>query len=156
MSLFFDYDFEAPISEHNVGSDRYRYTVVYVPHDVLAELPMAEYPRLRISGEVNEYPFEASITPAKGVWYVLFSKRVLKAIGADIGDAVTVRFRIADQDDVDVTPAAKPTIGADALRALGYTVDLAQGHITEPSKPLKIYRCLMPTRLDLSHLRSAD
>lgn len=58
--------------------------------------------------------------------------------------------------DLDVTPAAKPTIGADALRALGYTVDPAQGHITKPSKPLKIYRGLMPYMLDVSHSQPTD
>ena len=58
--------------------------------------------------------------------------------------------------DLDVTPSAKPTIGADALRTLGYTVDLAQGYITKPTKPLKIYRGLMPYMLDVSHSRTRD
>ena len=50
-----------------------------------------------------------------------------------------------------VTLASEPTIGADALRALGYKVDLEQGHITKPTKPLKIRRGLMPTMLDVSN-----
>ncbi len=58
--------------------------------------------------------------------------------------------------DLDVLPAAKPTIGRNALRALGYKVDLEQGHIAKPAKPVKIYRGLMPTMLDVSDLESAD
>ncbi len=55
-----------------------------------------------------------------------------------------------------VTPAAEPTIGADALRALGYQVDLERGHIVKPTEPVKICRGLMPTMLDVSDLRSAQ
>ena len=51
-----------------------------------------------------------------------------------------------------VTPVSEPTIGADALRALGYKVDLEQGAIAKPAKPLKIQRGLMPTMLDVSDL----
>ena len=54
-----------------------------------------------------------------------------------------------------VAPASEPTIGADTLSALGYKVDLEQGHILKPAKPVKIYRGLMPTMLDVSHLPPA-
>ena len=54
-----------------------------------------------------------------------------------------------------VAPASKPTVGADVLRALGYEVDLEQGCIAKPAKPLKIQRGLMPTMLDVSDLTSA-
>ena len=55
-----------------------------------------------------------------------------------------------------VTPAAEPTIGADALRALGYKIDLERGHIVKPTGPLEIRRGLMPTMLDVADLRSAQ
>ena len=58
--------------------------------------------------------------------------------------------------DLDVVPAKEPTIGADALRALGYEVDLEQGIISQPAEPVKIYRGLMPTMLDVSQLGSAN
>ena len=57
--------------------------------------------------------------------------------------------------DLDVKPANEPTIGADALRALGYKVDLEQGHLTKPTRPLQIHRGLMPTMLDTSGLQPA-
>ncbi len=155
MSLFFDYGFEAPIAEHDVGSNRYRYTVVYVPQDILAELPMAEYPRLRITGEVNDHPIEASITPAKGVWYVLLSKRVLKAIGARVGDSVSVRFRIADQDAVDVPAALEDALDGDARmrdlwdtqtpgkrRALAYRVASAKTEATQTKRVAEVFDIL--------------
>lgn len=55
-----------------------------------------------------------------------------------------------------VTPASEPTVGADALRALGYQIDLERGRIVKPTGPLEIHRGLMPTMLDVSDLRSAD
>lgn len=58
--------------------------------------------------------------------------------------------------DLDVKPANEPTIGADALRALGYKVDLEQGWIVKPTEPLEIHRGLMPTMLDVSHLQSRN
>ncbi|MEO0975412.1 MAG: DUF1905 domain-containing protein, partial [Pseudomonadota bacterium] len=97
-SLYFDHEFEAPIVEHDVGSARYRYTVVFVPAELSTALPLERFPRLRISGEVNDHPIEASLTPVRGQWYVLLSKSTLKAIDARLGDLVTLRFRIADQD----------------------------------------------------------
>ncbi|MEO1573702.1 MAG: DUF1905 domain-containing protein, partial [Pseudomonadota bacterium] len=103
--LFFDREFEAVIEHHDVGSARYLYTVVFVPADEIATLPLGQYPRLRINAEISDYPIDASLTPVKGRWYVLLSKKVLGAIGAGVGDRVSVRYRIADQDEVDVPPA---------------------------------------------------
>ncbi len=55
-----------------------------------------------------------------------------------------------------VAPTSRPTVGADVLRALGYEVDLEQGRISKPAKPLKIHRGLMPTMLDVSDLQSRN
>ena len=119
MSLFFDYEFDATIAYHDVGSDRYRYTVVYLPAELIAVLPLDDHPRLRIAGEVNDHPFEASLTPVRGDWYILFSKKALTAIGAWVGDEVSVRFSVADQDAVDVPDALQIALESDArMRAL--------------------------------------
>ena len=48
--------FEAPIATHDVGSQSYLYTVVWIPEDVIAELPMDQYPKLRVEGEIAEHP----------------------------------------------------------------------------------------------------
>lgn len=107
MSLYYDHEFEASVAHHDVGSERYRYTVVYLPDALKTSLPLDEFPRLRITGEVNDYPFDAALTPVKGEWYILFSKRLLAEIEARVGDRVTVRFRIADQDAVDLPEALR-------------------------------------------------
>lgn len=57
--------------------------------------------------------------------------------------------------ELDVRPEPVPTIGAMALRKLGFKVDLKQGHIAKPTKPLKIRRGLMPTMLSATDLSPA-
>lgn len=99
---FYPYEFEAPVEYHNVGSDRYAYTVIFVPGETARDLPLKKHPRLRISGEVSDYPIEASLTPVRGRWYILLSKRILMAVDASVGDLLEVRFKVADQDAVDI------------------------------------------------------
>lgn len=103
-SLYFTHEFDSAVEHYDVGSSRYRYTVVFVPTEIIQELPVANYPRLRVSGEINDLPFDAALTPTHGRWYILFSKRVLTTIGAAVGDIVSIRFRVADQEAVDVPP----------------------------------------------------
>jgi len=159
MSLYFDHEFDAPIRHHDVGSERYRYTVVYLPEDHAEALPLDEFPRLRISGEVNDCPFEAALTPVSGVWYILFSKKTLREIGAGVGDMVTVRYRIADQDAVDV-----PELLATALnkskkikrlwddqtpgkqRALAYRVASAKRAETQNKRIIEVFDILQGKR----------
>ncbi len=57
--------------------------------------------------------------------------------------------------ELDVRPEPMPTIGVAALRKLGFEIDLEQGRIVKPAKPLKIQRGLMPYMLDVSDLQSA-
>lgn len=99
---FYPCEFEAPVEYHNVGSDKYAYTVIFVPDEIARELPLKQHPRLRVTGEVSDYPIEASLTPVRGRWYILLSKRILTAVDARVGDLLEVRFKIADQDAVDV------------------------------------------------------
>ncbi len=54
--------------------------------------------------------------------------------------------------ELDVRPEPTPTLGAKVLRELGFEVDLERGQITKPAKPLKLYRGLMPSMLDMSDL----
>lgn len=114
MSLYFEHEFDAVIEEYDVGSERYRYTVVFCPNSVAAVLPLKEHPRLRIHGEVGEQPFNAALNPAKGRWYLLLSKRTLRALSAGIGDSVNVRFSVADQDAVDVPPSLAERLAVNA------------------------------------------
>ena len=151
----FPHQFEAPIEHHDVGSEKYAYTVVYVPDDLLAQLPMREFPRLRITGEINDHPFDASLTPARGRWYVLLSKKLLKAAGLSVGDDVDVRFEIADQEHLDIPPALTEALNvnehleelwnrqtAGKRRGLAYRVSSAKTPATQARRIDEVYRIL--------------
>lgn len=119
MTDFYPHGFTAEVVHHDVGSERYRYTVIFVPEEVKAALPLAEHPKLRITGEVDDYPIEAALTPVRGEHYILLSRKLLAAIGKRLGDEVELRFRIADQDAVEVPERLAAALARDpAMRAL--------------------------------------
>jgi len=103
---FYDHSFEGAVVPHDVGSQRYNYTVIWVPKDILSELPLRDFPKLRIQGELacqgEEIILDAALTPARGNWYILVSGAKLKALGARINDVVSVRFTVSDQEEVVV------------------------------------------------------
>lgn len=109
---YFPYRFEGEIVHHDVGSETYAYTVVFLPGELAQELPLKAYPRLRISGEIGEHPFEAALTPVRGSWYILLSRKMLRALGSGVGDIVEVCFDIADQDAVDIPKALQEALSA--------------------------------------------
>lgn len=102
MTDFYPYSFTAEVVQHDVGSQRYRYTVVFVPQDIKELLPLEQYPKLRLIGEIDDFPFEAALMPVRGEHYVLLSKKLLSSIEKRLGEMVELRFRIADQSAVDV------------------------------------------------------
>ena len=53
--------------------------------------------------------------PVRGRWYLLVSKKAMKAAGVSLGDDVEVRFRIADQEAVDVPHDLERALEADAV-----------------------------------------
>ena len=85
------HEFTAEIAAYDFG--KYAYHVVWLP---------AEHPRLRVEAEIDGRPHAGAFCPARGGWYLLLSKKVLKALGRALGERVHVRFRVADQDAVDV------------------------------------------------------
>ena len=97
-----EYPFEIFTKIKKHASGRINYTVAYVPKELQQKLPLKEYPRLRIDGEVCGIRFNGALHPSKGKWYVLLPKRMLKKCGMKLGDDVLVMFRIADQDAVDM------------------------------------------------------
>ncbi|MEM6667383.1 MAG: YdeI/OmpD-associated family protein [Pseudomonadota bacterium] len=99
---FFDHGFEAQIGIFDWG--RMVYTVIYVPDAVTDALPMESHPRLRIVGEIGEWPFEGALQPTGEGWYILLSNRFLKDSGLARGDEVSVQFNVADQEAVVVPP----------------------------------------------------
>ena len=109
---FYPHSFEAEIVPHFVGT--YRYTAVFLPADMIEALPLDRYPRLRVSGEVGDIPFSGAWQPVRGRWYLMLSKALLKDGGYAIGDRVEVRFRVEDQETVDVPDILERALEADA------------------------------------------
>lgn len=93
------------------------YTVLFLPNDLLGDLPLKEYPRLRVDGEMFDIPFEGALQPAKGRWYLLISRAFMKEHGLGLGDWVEVRFNIGDQDHVDVPEELQRAIEANSKAA---------------------------------------
>ncbi len=110
---FYPLQFEGEIVEHDVGARTYVYSVVFLPKALHNELPLERHPRLRITGEINDQPIDAALTPVRGRWYILLSKKFIKAINAMIGDTVDVRFDIADQDAIDIPDRLQTALKAD-------------------------------------------
>lgn len=109
---FFPHQFAGKVVRHDIGSDTYAYTVVWVPGEIATNLQLEKTPRLRVVGEIGEVPFKGALHPVRGQWYILLSKKMLARIGCSHGDHVDVHFRPDRQDTVDV-PAVLQTALAD-------------------------------------------
>lgn len=66
---FFPYAFTGLIEHHDLGT--YRYTVLWLPEEVAAELPFSDQSRLRISGELNDHPITGAWQPCRGRRYFM-------------------------------------------------------------------------------------
>ncbi|MEM9574844.1 MAG: YdeI/OmpD-associated family protein [Pseudomonadota bacterium] len=107
---FFTHRFEAPILSHNVGNrPKYvTYRVVVLPEAMQEELPFDKHPRLRIDGEIADFPFNGAWQPVgNGRYYLIVPKQLFSELNLKVGDHVDVRFRIADQNAVDVPDALR-------------------------------------------------
>jgi hypothetical protein len=105
--MFFPYAFEAPIERFGVGKVRkVWYNVLFLPTELRAALPFSTYPRLRVEGEIADVPIANAFIPAgDGRNYVIVAPNVMKDGVVALGDVVEMRFRIADQDHIDVPEA---------------------------------------------------
>lgn len=112
--VYYHHNFEGPIERFGVGKTRkVWYTVLFLPTALERQLPFAAHPRLRVDGEIVEVPVTGAWMPTgDGRRYFIVAARVLKEASVGVGQQVEMRFRIADQDAVDVPPEL-----ARALRA---------------------------------------
>ena len=115
MSEIYPYEFEAPIERFGVGLKRVIwYNVLMLPDDLRSELPFAQYPRLRVEGEIADVPIANAFMPTgDGRHYVIVAAAVLKHADVGIDDIVEMRFKIADQDHVDVPEALLDALDRD-------------------------------------------
>jgi hypothetical protein len=101
---WFTHEFKAPIERHGVGrARRVWYNVVFLPAAMVADLPFARHPQLRIDGEIADVPVKSAFIPAgQGRYYVIVSPETMKSATLELGQTVEVRFRVSDQDAVDI------------------------------------------------------
>ena len=115
---FFPYVFEGRIVHHDLGT--LRYTVVFLPPEIVAALPLEAHPRLRMSGELDGVPVSGAWQPSRGRWYLMLSKATLRDAGRRIGDTVELRFRVEDQEGVAVPEALATALDADDRAAAAW------------------------------------
>lgn len=118
---YFPHDFTGRISLHGVGKSRViTYKVLFMPPRFEVVLPFRAFPRLRVEGEIAEVPVRGAWMPVgDGRRYFIVSRSIKASTGLDVGDEVEMRFRIDDQDHVDVPDAllsalrAEPSVQAE-------------------------------------------
>ena len=112
---YFTHAFEGEIARHGVGKSRVvLYKVLFLPPELEADLPFSEYPRLRVEGEIADVPVRGAWIPVgDGRKYFIVSPKITGNAGVDVGDVVEMRFRVDDQNHVDVPDALKQAIDAD-------------------------------------------
>lgn len=112
---WFPHAFETRIERHGVGRTRkVWYSVVFLPDGIARTLPFDRHPQLRVEGELAEVPVAgAFISAGEGRRYLIVSPATMEQAGVGPGDRVEVRFRVADQEAVDVPDALARALAAD-------------------------------------------
>lgn len=112
---YFTHDFIGDIALHGVGKSRViTYKVLFMPPRFEAELPFKTYPRLRVEGEIADVPVRGAWMPVgDGRRYFIVSPDIKANTGLDVGDVVEMRFRVDDQDYVDVPGALQAALNTD-------------------------------------------
>ena len=159
---YFTHAFTAEISQHGVGKSRViTYKVLFLPQHFETALPFKIYPRLRVEGEIAEVPVRGAWIPVgDGRRYFIVSPKIKANTGLDVGDEVEMRFRIDDQDHVDVPRALETAIRADP-RASDHWNDLTAGkkrmfasHVasakTAPTEQRRVAEAMLAIREGLS------
>ena len=113
---YFPHRFEAPLASHGVGRSRVIwYTVLFLPPELEAELPFDRHPRLRVEGEIADVPVQGAWMPTgDGRRYFMVSPPVLMAAKPQPGELLEMRFRVDDQDRVDVPAALAAALRSDS------------------------------------------
>lgn len=76
--------------------------MVWLTPDLAGVLPLGTHPRLRIAGEIGGRGFSGALMPSGGRHYLMVPKDIRTRQGLGLGDVITVRFAVDDQDRVEV------------------------------------------------------
>ncbi|MDX8354443.1 DUF1905 domain-containing protein [Cognatiyoonia sp. IB215182] len=93
--------FETNLTQELNGKHLMSAAIVLKP-DLAAELPFGRYPKLRVDAEINGFAHEGAFVPIHSGHYMMVSKRLRKVISRDLGDPVIVRFKVADQEAINL------------------------------------------------------
>ncbi|MEM6589905.1 MAG: YdeI/OmpD-associated family protein [Pseudomonadota bacterium] len=112
---YFTHEFVDEIARHGVGMSRViTYKVLFLPPRFETELPFRTYPRLRVEGEIADVPVRGAWMPVgDGRRYFIVSPDIKANTGLDVGDEVEMRFRVDDQNYVDVPGALQAALNSD-------------------------------------------
>lgn len=118
---YYRYRVTGPIELHRIGKGpRYvTYQVVFLDPALEAEPPFAERARVRFEGEIEDVAVSLAWQPAgDGRHYAMIAPPVRKQLGVAVGDEVTIRFDVVDDDVVEVPDAlARALRGNARMRA---------------------------------------
>lgn len=158
--MSFDHAFEAEIVRHPMGTNargELFYTVVFVPPDIVADLPKGG--PIRIAGEVAETPVEGALMPTGGRRYLMVPGTLLRERGILVGDEVEVRFSLSDPDAIDLPAELRLALRADRAvarvwgamtvgrrRALAHRVGSAKRAETRQTRTARIVAALRDGR----------
>ena len=109
--MLHDHEFEAPIEA--VGYGRATYHYLFFPDDVLKELPFGRRSKLRLEVSLGDLDLPMSLQPVMGRKAVMVGRKTLKKLGLEPGEIVRVRFRVVDDDHVDVPEALTKLLDTD-------------------------------------------
>lgn len=112
---YFTHEFVDEISLHGVGKSRIlTYKVLFMPPHFESQLPFQIYPRLRVDAEIADVPVRGAWMPVgDGRRYFIVSPEIKANTGLDVGDEVEMRFKIDNQDHVDVPSSLMAALNAD-------------------------------------------
>ena len=114
---YYQFAFNAPVERLAIGNTNkvIYYHVIILPASCAAALPLDTYPKLRIIGEIADYPIRGAWNPiADGRKYFILSQTFLDTAGLACGDRVDVRFNIDDQDYVEIPAELGKALAANA------------------------------------------
>ena len=114
---YYQFAFNAPVERLAIGNTNkvIYYHVIILPASCATALPLDTYPKLRIIGEIADYPIRGAWNPiADGRKYFILSSKFLKMAELSLGDQVDVKFNIDDQDYVELPAELQTQLEIDA------------------------------------------
>ena len=113
---YFTHEFVGKIALHGVGKSRViTYRFLFMPPRFETGPSFQIYPRFRVKGEIADVPVRGAWMPVgDGRRYFIVSPDIKANAGLDVGDEVEMRFRVDDQDHVDVPVALNVALNSDA------------------------------------------